>query len=123
VGGVLILYRPSRLEILGGFLASGIAFLIACIVGQYASLLAPRAVSPGRLVTNTPLYLFWVPSLTLGLLGILMVTLWQLGQKVGYGLAPTLLLGLLVGTLFLARMQLPALERWFLHNREKLLSM
>jgi hypothetical protein len=59
----------------------------------------------------------------LGLLGILIINLWQLGQKVGYGLAPTLLLGLLVGALFLARMQLPVLERWFLHNREKLLSM
>ncbi len=120
--GLLAVYRPSALEVVGGLAAAGTALVVASAVGQFVSLLAPRAVPPGGMA-QAPLHLSWIPGALMLALVPLLAGFWAVGAAVGTWFAPVSVLVALVGAVALWRAVLPQAERAFLASREKLLSM
>jgi len=121
--GLLVVYRPSARELLGGVAASGIAFVVTCGAGQFISLRLPRAVPPGGMAP-VPLYLSWIPTAMTAALAMAVAGIWALGGLAGRWFAPTALCVALAGAVWAWRgMLLPQAERFFLENRERLISM
>jgi hypothetical protein len=121
-GLLVIHYRPSAREVIGGLAGSGIAFVVTCGVGQFVSLLAPRAVPRGG-TAMTPLYLSWIPAALLLALAGIIKGIWALGALAGYWVAPAAVCAALAGAVLVWRSALPQAERFLMANREKLLSM
>jgi hypothetical protein len=120
--GLLTFYHPSLREILAGIPTAGIAFMASWTIGLLASLQAPRAHPPGGLAFP-PHYLAWIPAVLMIVLGVALSKVWGLGGQEWPYLAPCLLWLLMAGSLGVGYLVLPYLEKWFLANREKLLSM
>jgi hypothetical protein len=119
--GLLLVYRPSAREVIGGVAASGIAFVVTCGVGQLVSLHAPRAVPPGGM-GQIPLYLSWIPMVLILSLVAVLRRIWALGATGAPWLAPAIVWVALAGTVLAWLAILPVTDRWFQANREKLLS-
>jgi hypothetical protein len=64
-----------------------------------------------------------VPAAVLISILLFLAGLWTIGTLVGYWVGPLLIWGALFGAVLLWRAVLPQIERLFVKNREKLLSM
>jgi hypothetical protein len=119
---ILPFYQPSPRELFGGLAASGIAFVITTVIGQFASLHAPRAVPRGGTAT-LPLYLSWIPSVAMFALVAVLAGIWAIGSAVAAWFAPISLWITLAVVLLAWRAVLPNGQRFFVANREKLLAL
>jgi hypothetical protein len=120
--GLLFFYRPAVREVIGGLAAAGVAFVTTCVVGQFVSIQMPRAVPRGGMA-QMPIHVSWVPAAVLISILLFLAGLWTIGTLVGYWVGPLLIWGALFGAVLLWRAVLPQIERLFVKNREKLLSM